>query len=184
MRSFTQREGKSGVLSFGLYKMFKNQFKGPDKRCEANVSYVDWLRICKKFNQRILNSLLQGYIFKMPYRLGSLGIVQTKKVLKFHDDGTLNTDNLGVNWDKTLSLWKELYPDCTDKSDYKKYKDKPMVYYTNEHTDGRIMKFHWKKKNTNIKNKSVYCFNIANQYKRALTQLINKNSNIQFCVKF
>jgi hypothetical protein len=184
MKSFTQKEGKYGVLSFGLYKMFKEKFKGPDKRCESNVDYVTWLRVCKKFNQRILNSLLQGYIFKFPYRLGSLGIIQTKKVIKFHEDGTLNTDHLGVDWDKTLILWRKLYPDCVKLKDYKQYKNKPMVYYTNEHTDGRILKFHWKKKNTNIKNKSVYAFGIASQYKRALVNLINNNPNVQFCEKF
>lgn len=184
MKSFTQKEGKSGVLSFGLYKMYKSKFKGIDKKSDANVSYVQWLRICKKFNQRILNGLLQGYTFKMPYRLGILGIIQKVKRIKFNSDGKLNTDNLVVDWEKTKVLWRKLYPDCTNKSDYKKYRNKPMVYYTNEHTDGRVFQYHWKKRNTTLKNKSVYSFKIAYQYKKALSSLIFENPNIQYCVKF
>lgn len=184
MRSFTKKEGENGILSFGLYQMYKRIFTSPYRASECNVSYVTWLRICKKFNQRILMGLLKGYIFKMPYRLGSLGIIQRKKIIKFNEDNSLNTDNLVVNWDKTITLWKELYPDCINRSEYKKYKNKPLVYYTNEHTDGRVMTFHWKKKNNNMKNKSVYAFKIAPQYKKALNKLIMEDPNIQFCVKF
>lgn len=184
MKSFTQEEGKNGVLSFGLYQMYKKIFKGAMRASECNVSYVQWLRICKKFNQRIMLSLLQGYIFKMPYRLGTLGIVQVKKKIKFKENGELNTDNLVINWDKTMIMWKQMYPDCIKRSDYKKYKNKPVVYHTNEHTDGRVMKFHWKKKNSNMKNKSVYSFKVVPEYKQALSRLIIGNPNVQFCTKF
>ncbi len=184
MKSFTQTEGKNGVLSFGLYRMYKEIFKGPMRVSECNVSYVQWLRICKKFNQRVIEGLLQGYIFKMPYRLGSLGVTQTKKKIKFKIDGTLDTKNLVVDWDKTIILWKRLYPDCLKRSDFKKYKDKPKVYYTNEHSDGRYMSFHWKKKYSSMKNKSVYSFKITPEAKKALSRLIMSDPNIQYCTKF
>jgi len=184
MKSFTQIEGKSGVLSYGLYRMYKEIFKGEFRNSEANVDYCTWLRICKKFNQRILTSLLQGYVFKMPYRLGSLGIIQKKKKIKFNEDGSLDTDNLVVDWDKTMILWKKMYPDCVKRADYKQYRNKPMVYHTNEHTDGRVMSFHWKKKNMNMPNKTVYGLKIVNQYKIELSKLIMRNPNIQFCTKF
>jgi hypothetical protein len=184
MKSLRQLEGRSGVLSYGLYKIFKKQFKGPDKKCEENVSYYDWARICTKFNKRIMNSIMEGYIFKMPFRLGSVGLVQSERKIKFNEDGTINTDNLGVDWNKTLILWKKIYPEVTLRSDYKLIKDKPLVFYTNEHTDGRIMKFHWKKKNTNLKNKSVYSFEITEQHKKKLHDLILMNPNKQYCTKF
>lgn len=184
MRSLTQKEGKNGVLSYGLYMMYKKMFRGSMRASECNVSYSQWLRICKKFNQRIMMSLLQGWIFKMPYRLGSLGIIQRKKIIRFNPDGTLHTENLVVNFGKTIDLWKELYPDCIKRSDYKQYRNKPLVYHTNEHTDGRVMIFHWKKKNINIRNKSVYSFSPSNTYKQELSKLIMSNTNMQFCTKF
>lgn len=184
MKSFTQKESKFSVLSYGLYKMYKAKFKGPYRASECNVSYVAWLRICKKFNQRIFSGMVQGYIFKMPYRLGSLGVVQQKKKIKFKADGTLDTHNLRINWDKTIKLWKEMYPECIKRSDYKEIKNKPVVYHTNEHTDGRYMKFHWKKKGTCLKNKSVYSFTPSFAYTQELTKLIQSNPNVQFCTHF
>jgi len=184
MKSLRQLEGKSGVLSYGLYKLFKKQFKGPDKKCEENVSYHTWSRICTKFNKRIMNGIMDGYIFKMPYRLGSLGLIQQKRRIKFNEDGTINTDNLGVDWDRTLILWRELYPDIKNRSDYKQIKNKPIVFYTNEHTDGRIMKFYWKKKFSTLLNKSVYSFCVTQQHKTKLKDMIRSNPNKQYCEKF
>jgi hypothetical protein len=184
MKSFTKREGNNGVLSYGLYQMYKQIFKGSMRASECNVSYVQWLRICKKFNQRVMAGILQGYVFKMPYRLGSIGVVQTKKKIRFKEDGTLDPRNLVINWEKTYILWKQLYPDCVKKSDYKKYKDKPLLYYTNEHTDGRVMKFHWKKKGSSMKNKSVYSFTPSFNITQELGKLIFNNPNIQYCTKF
>lgn len=184
MKTFTQTESKNGVLSFGLYKMYKEKFRGPYRASECNVSYLQWLRICKKFNKRIFTGLLHGFIFKMPYRLGSLGIVQKKMTIKFYADNTLDKHNLRVNWDKTMILWRKLYPDCITREDYKQHKNKPVVYHTNEHTDGRYMRYHWKKMNSSMKNKSVYSFTPAIVYKKELTKLIQANPNIQFCTKF
>ena len=184
MKTFTQTEGTNGIISYGLYKMFKSRFKGIDKRCLANVGYLKWLRICKKFNQRKMMSIFSGIVFKMPFRLGSLGLIQAKPQIKFDDEGNLITRNLRVDWNKTLILWRKMYPECETKSDYKGIKDKPKCYYTNEHTDGRVFHFHWKKKHSNVKNKSVYAFNVAKQYRQKLNTMIIKNSNIQFCTKF
>jgi hypothetical protein len=188
MKSLRQLEGRSGVLSYGLYKLFKKQFKGPDKKAEENVSYHVsyhvWSRICTKFNKRIMNSIMEGYIFKLPYRLGSLGLIQQERKIRFNTDGSIRTDNLGVDWDKTLILWRKLYPEITKRSDYKQIKDKPIVFYTNEHTDGRVMRFYWKKKYSTLPNKSVYAFCPTQQHKTKLTEMIRRNPNKQYCEKF
>jgi hypothetical protein len=120
----------------------------------------------------------------MPYRLGSLGVIQQKKKIKFKADGSLDTHNLRINWDKTMKLWKKEYPDCVKRTDYKQYKNKPVVYHTNEHTDGRYMKIHWKKKGICMKNKSVYSFVPTLAYKQELTRSIQANPNVQYCTSF
>ena len=184
MKSLTQISGKSGILSYGLYTNFKKRFTRKDVHCDANVCYQQWLRICKKFNQRKFESIIKGYIFKMPYRLGSLGIIQYKKKIKFDENGKLLYRGLVPDWAKTYKIWKEEYPDCVTRSDYKKHKNKTIVFRTNEHTDGRIFRFHWKKKYCNIKNISAYELVIPPQYKKALARRIMENNNIQYCTKF
>jgi len=210
MASLTKTEGKTGVLSYGLYMIYKAQFKYrinrkgqmtevlpcdksilknnnikySDKRSEANVPYRVWLRVCKKFNHLMLQSIFKGVVFNFPYRLGSVGIIQKQMKIRFGVDGKLIKRNLSIDWNNTLISWRKLYPECKTKEDLKQIKNKPLCYYTNEHSDGRIFMFHWKKKYSNIKNKSVYCFAVAKQYKEALRDLIRSNPNIQFCTKF
>jgi len=183
-RSLTQAEGKSGVLSYGLYKMYKERFSKYGSEYDANVSWQTWLRICRKFNKMKMQSIFRGVIFKMPYRLGSIGIIEFKRAIKFDDNGNIKTGMLAVDWDKTIKLWKKLYPECKTRNDFKKIKDKQLVYHTNEHTDGRAFRFHWKKKYCNVPNISAYEIIIPPQYKHALGRLIKSNNNIQFCTKF
>jgi hypothetical protein len=164
--------------------MYKERFRQYGPKYDANVGWSQWLRICKKFNVKKMKSILNGVIFNMPYRLGKLGIVQFIRSIKFDENGNLITRWLVVDWSKTYKLWKQMYPECETQKDYKKIKDKPIVYITNEHTDGRIFKFHWKKRFSNVKNISAYELIPATQYKHALCRLIKSNNNIQFCTKF
>jgi len=184
MRSFTKEESDNCILSYGLYKMYKKRFSGYGRDYDANVGWSQWLRICKMFNHMKMQSIIDGHIFKLPYRLGSLGIVQFKRKIRFDSDGNLMTNKLTVDWDKTLKLWKVLYPQCETREDYKKIRNKQLVFNTNEHTDGRTFRFHWKKKYSNVPNISAYEMVIATQYKDALGRKIRENNNIQYCTKF
>lgn len=185
MKSLTQKTGKSGVLSYGLYKMYKTRFTKMDKACDANVDYQSWLRICKKFNQRKLESIiLRRIVFEMPFKLGAVGIIQFKRKIKFDEDGKLITTGLVPDWPKSWDLWMTQYPDAVTSKDFKDIKNKKVVFRTNEHTDGRIFRYHWKKKYCNIKNISAYELNIAPQYKKALGKVIFQNPNRQYCTKF
>ena len=184
MKSLTQPEGVSGVLSLGLYHMYKKRFNKDDDRCDANVNYQQYLRICKKFNHRIMESIINGVVFTMPFRLGSIGVIQYKRKIKFDEEGKLIARGLVPDWHKTWLLWQKLYPECKTKADYKKIKNKQVVFRTNEHTDGRLFRFHWKKKYCNIKNISAYQLIIPPQYKQMLGRKINSNPNVQYCTKF
>lgn len=179
-------EGKFGILSYGLYRMFKQRFNNRiDKKCEANVNYVDWLRICKKFNLAIMEKIIEGFVFTMPYRLGEVGIVEHVKKIEFDENGDVDTSKLSIDWHATIKLWNRLYPENKNNvKNHKKIKNKPLVYFTNEHTDYRVFRFHWKKRNSNIKNKSAYAMVIPPQHKLALARHIKSNPNVQYCTKF
>lgn len=186
MKTFTQQEGVSGVLSYGLYKRYKKRFGSmdPPRKCDANVGWLKWLRICKKFNQRKMESVIKGHLFTMPFRLGTIGIVQIKKRLKFDENGKLITKGLVVDWDKTYKLWKKLYPECTDRKQYSEIRGKPVVYHTNEHTDGRIFRLHWKKKYSNVRNISAYELVNIPINRNSLSRYLRENNNVQYCTKF
>lgn len=186
MSTFTQEEGRSGVLSYGLYKRYKKRFGRIDSpnKCDANVGYLTWLRICKKFNKCKMESIIKGHLFTMPFRLGTIGIIQIKKRIKFDENDKLITKGISVDWKKTYDLWKKLYPGRIGRDGYKDIKGKQVVYYTNEHTDGRIFKLHWKKKYCNIKNISAYQLINIGTNQLAITRYIRENNNVQYCTKF
>lgn len=184
MKSNRVREGTSGVLSYGMYAMYQKKFVGRDKKCDAYVSYHIWSRICNKFNKMKMMSIMDGEIFNMPYRLGSLGIIQFKRRIKFHENGDLDPRGLVPDWHKTWVMWKKLYPECETMDDFRKIKNKKVVYRTNEHTDGRIFKFHWKKKYSNIKNISAYELIVPWQHRQRFSRFIFNNPNKQYCEKF
>jgi len=184
MSSLTQPMGKWGVLSYGLYQIYRKRFTRADWKCDAAVNFWKWQRICTKFNKRNMESIIKGKIFKMPYRLGSVGIIQFKRKIHFDSNGKLLTKGLVPDWEKTYKLWKELYPECKTRKEYKDIKGKQVIFRTNEHTDGRIFRFHWKKKYSNIRNISAYKLIISPQYKKALGRRIMENNNIQYCTKF
>lgn len=183
MKSLTQIEGKSGVLSYGLYQMFRERFESMDCNSELNVYYPTWLRICKKFNERKMQSIISGHIFNMPFRLGSIGIVQFKRRIKFDENGNLITKGFAINWDKTIKMWRQQYGDMPLK-EYGKIRGKKVVFITNEHTDGRMFRFHWKKKYAVVKNISAYELKIPQHYKDDLCKLILAKPNVQYCTKF
>lgn len=184
MKSLTKNEGNFGVLSWGLYEQYKKKFRGIDIYSEANVKWDKWLRICRKFNEAKLTQVINdGILFKMPYRLGIIGIIQFKYPIKFDNHGNLITKKLRRDWFKTRELWKRLYSHLS-KEEAKKIPNKPTVYFTNEHTDGRVFKFYWKKRNCNIKNRSAYEFVVLPRYKKLLAKVIFSNPCKQYCEKY
>ena len=120
----------------------------------------------------------------MPFRLGRIGIIEFKRKIKFNEDGTLSTKGLIVDWNKTLQLWAKIYPECKTIDDYKKVKGKQVVYMTNEHTDGRIFKFHWNRRGSIIRNITAYKFVVPRQHKEKLSRKVFANPNIQYCKEF
>lgn len=184
MKTFTQKEGKRGVLSYGLYSMYKKRFTGIDRKCEANVQYEKWRTICKRFNIMKMDSICNGVIFKLPYRLGSIGVIQKKIKIHLKKDGSVDLKKIGIDWDATIRLWHKLYPECKNRADLKKIANKPLCHYTNEHTDGKVFRFYWKKKYSTVKNKSAYSFTVVKQHRYRLKSVIDNNPSIQFCTKF
>lgn len=184
MKTLTQPEGASGVLGYGLYKMYRRRFSREDWNKEEAVNFWIWQRITMKFNTRKMESVIKGQIFNMPYRLGSLGIIQFKRKIKFNKDGSLNTNGLVPDWHKTYLMWQKEHPECKSREELRKFEGKKIIFMTNEHTDGRIFKFHWKKRTSNIKNITGYQLVIAQRYKKALSRLIMEDNNRQYCTKF
>lgn len=116
-----------------------------------------YITLCHEFNKRISNKIIkESFEFKIPHGLGYLRIKTMKLKYRFKD-GKLNAIKSCPNWYETRKLWSRLYPDKTWE-EIKEIPDKKILVHTNEHTDGKVMRWYWDKRLSNFTNQTVYSF--------------------------
>ena len=108
--------------------------------------YKVYAAVVRSFNQRVMELILfEAFEFEMPYKLGSLRIKKTKTYFK--------PKNMKPDWKKSKELGTK-------------------VYHMNEHTNYFNFRFHWKKKNAQFINKTMYSFTAARKNKRQLAAIL------------
>lgn len=133
-----------------LKHIYQYYIKDLEETSKYHQPYKVYRAVCEEFNKELSKEILEGYFFKMPYRLGTLRIKKRKVDLR----------NLKPNF----GLFNE--SDGT-------YKNKHL----NEHSNNYYVKYHWTKlTETLIKNKSVYSFIPTRANKRELARLIKENT--------
>lgn len=141
------KRGKNKIQNvLTLKHSYQYYIKDIDENSKYAVDYKTYRKICEEFNKELSNELLEGYFFKMPYRLGTIRIKKRKidfKNLK-PDFGLFNNTEGGL-------------------------KNKHL----NEHSDNYYCKYHWNKRYaTIIKNRALYSFVPTRANKRALAKII------------
>lgn len=136
------------------YKLYKAEVEKP----QPIDTYLD---IAERFNEFIVDLLIDGQTVKLPERLGSLYIVGTKTKPRLDENG--NVQGLSPNWKETYKLWN---------SNPKAKEDKVLVYHFNERTNGIRYKLHWEKKKVFVANKYFYSFVLSRTNKRRIHQEI------------
>lgn len=141
-----EKSKSSGI--WDMHAFYKTYAKKPLPR------YL-YCQICSDFNQRVSDKVIkESFEFKIPFGLGYLRIRKNKLEIKIKD-GKLVKDNLLPDWTSTRKLWSQLYPGKSFE-EIKQIPNKKLIYFTNEHTDGYVMKWYWDKRITSFKNQSVY----------------------------
>tara|TARA_R110000787_G_scaffold21504_2_gene63554 strand:- start:13541 stop:13966 length:426 start_codon:yes stop_codon:yes gene_type:complete len=114
------------------------------------VEYPLYREVCTEFNEKIADRMLrEAYEFKLPFGLGTLRIKKTP-----------SKDKKRVDWKTT-----------------KEYNTK--IFHLNLHTDGFYYRWHWKKKDARVVNKSLYSFTPTRKNKRQLAGLL-KTNDVEF----
>lgn len=155
----------------------KNYYKHYKTISSNPVSYNVFSSIINEFFEYRIQLLIFNNIdINIPYRMGSLGIRRVGDSIYLTKDGKLK---YLVDWGKTNKLWEELYKNCSPK-EIKEIKDKPLVYYTNDHTNGKVYNFVWDKFTSNFRYKSYYKLTLTRKWKRLLKDYINNSKNINY----
>ena len=131
--------------------------------------------VCYRYNSALSKAIIElSFEFKIPYRLGTLRIRKNKQKFKIID-GKLKPRKSMIDWYNTrYVLWKRLYPGKT-LSELKQIPDKPLVMFTNEHSNGEIMRWYWDKRYTKVPNCRSYMFKPVKQNRLDLSKHIKSD---------
>lgn len=151
---------------------YKNRMIDMDKPFLSRREYKD---ICYAFLIELSRKIIrESFEYKIPASLGYLRIRKGK--LKFQiKDGKLRPSRKIIDWGNARKVWYKKYPGLTLK-EMKTIKNKPLVLYTNEHTNGEVMRWYWDKTDCRVPNHSVFLFRPTKANRLNLTKWINNEN--------
>lgn len=167
--------GKRKILAdytgVDVYKFYVEKHK--DKSVEKKLFDRVWNRFIDIRMQMVIFENVQ---FTMPYRLGELTIRLGGQANRITKKGKFR---FRTDWGETKKKWAKLYPNLTDE-EIAKLPDKPLVYVTNETTDGRKVYWRWEKFTCNHKNHKVYRIRMNRKWSRMLAQYVKQTDKLQY----
>lgn len=161
---------KRGKAKYDIQHTVRSNYK-EFKKEHPEVSYKQYMAVYEDFIYAIVHKIIEESAdFRVPQRLGDIGIRKTKIKKELQPDGTVKSLNRPVNFKATIELWERLYG-TTDKKELKKIEDKPLVRFNNNHTGHYTFFICWDKRTCNVKNQSRYKFLPCRKFKRMIKEI-------------
>lgn len=123
------KKSSSSEERFGAKDMYK-AYKKDNPNTDINYTY--YRAVLESFSGLLAEALLNGEVFNMGQRLGTLRIKKIKR----------NPSHRTIDWNETLKMWKE------------QGKKEGLIYWTDE----SYYRWAWDKRKALVKNKSAYRF--------------------------
>ena len=154
-----------------IYRFYKKDQK------DKAVDYSKFWKVWEEFiDIRMQLVIYENLEFYMSNRTGSIRVEIVCDALKLRKDGSVR---MWKNWGETVKLWAKLYPGKTPE-EIKAIKDKPVVYYTNDHVDGKVLRYFWDKSTCNFKNHTHFKFEPIRKWQRKLAAYINTTKKLHY----
>ena len=133
-----------------VYLFYKDKLDNP-------LDEKDFKVIAYSLNKTISDMIIKkSFEFRIPFGLGFLRIKKTK--LKFIiRNGKIDINKNIIDWGATWEYWEQKYMGKTRK-EIRGIPNKKVIFQTNDHTDGEVMRWYWDRKISNVKNILVYSF--------------------------
>jgi len=172
---------KRGLRRYKTTYSYKDLYKFYKENTPKNhVSYNTYIKVLRRYFDLIMPMIIEENLeIRLPAKLGDFRIRQLDYLIKLNDKGEIDKRHLTVNYKKSKELWAKKYPDkSTDE--LKEIKDKPLVYYLNEHSDGKLYQFFWDKILCKIPHQRYYKISIIRKWKNYLSNYSRYESPIYF----
>lgn len=152
------------------YRHYKKMSSNPVDRRTFTAILTEF------FEYRMQLLIFENLDIHLPHRFGSISIRGVCDAITLKKDGTVR---YLIDWGSTNKLWAELYKGKTAQ-EIKEIKNKPVIYYTNPNSNGRVYDFIWDKLTCNFKYKTYYKFVPTRKWKRKLTSYLKAAKNIKY----
>ena len=141
----------------------------------SKLTKKQYQTILDEYNKEIVNQLILGNQYVLPYGFGRIYIKKSNVKIKLDEslDIDVRKNNALCDYGVTKKLWKE-------NEDFKN--SKRVIYYENLHTDGDVMKFFWDKRKVNIKNIQHVKFGISQTVRKELAKSIKRGDRNQYYI--
>lgn len=155
-----------------IYKMYvaKKEEKNQTPLIESKFKGVAY-SFMKGLSDLILK---EAFEYKIPARMGYLRIRSSKLKYKIRDGRIIPKKGI-INWGECRKLWYEMNPGLTLK-EIKLIKDKPIIFYTNEHTNGEVYRWYWDKHTCMVPRHTIYTFEPVKQNRIKLGEISNDDN--------
>jgi len=141
------------------------------KGSKFNIGQTLFTKILERYFELVVEDILKAEDYKLPQRLGIIGIRKNKTKIKVDKNGKILT-NAPIDFKSTQELWEK---DPIAK------KQKRLIRFLNYHTKGYIHRWYWDKYHANFQNKSAYSFIPSRKNARLLAKLLqDPNNDVDF----
>lgn len=137
----------------------------------GTLTRTQFSNILRNINKAVSEKVLDGYVFKMPSRLGIIKLSKKKEWVGMKDGKAVT--NRPIDYRATKILWD---------SDPEAKEQKKLVRFINKHTGGWIYKIMWDRFTANFVNKAVYTMQVNRTLKRELAKRIFEGFTIENAV--
>lgn len=144
---------------------FKDMYETYKFFCEAHkpIEIKVYMEVLTDFMKYIIQLVFLGHRVELPYRCGALCIMGYKPSI---ENIVEKKKHLNVDWGATNRLAPR------PPRGIRLETPRVLICHTNEHSNGVIYKFFWKKNFSKIKNAVIYKFKLAKANRHALSETI------------
>lgn len=142
-------KSKSSEERLGAKHMYR-EFKKANP--DTDITYAYYRAVLESFSDALAEELLNGAVFNMGQRLGTLRVKKIKR----------NPNSRTIDWNETMKMWEE------------QGKKEGFIYWT----DDTYYRWAWDKRKALVKNKSAYRFDPTGGkkgLKKKLTERLRKD---------
>ena len=173
-------EIKEKYLTNDFFLAYKAKRKKKKTLKGVAVKKADYTKIIKEYYDAVSKMIVyDSYSHYNSHKMGCINVLKYEAVM-LDKEGNLRESSLAVDWKATKAMWAEKYNMEYDVEKFKLIKDKPLIYFDNDHSDGWKYRWNWDKRTSLMNHQSKYYFRASRHNKRFLANAVKTIPSLDF----